>query len=89
MTSRPQLTAGCRSAGGLLAGVLVSRRGRKPSWIAWWVTEKAPEITAWLAMIVAAVAKNDQRQPRPFRRHQVERVLDRFGMPSSSAPWPI
>ena len=38
------------------AGVLVLRRGRKPSWIAWRVTEKAPEITAWLAMIVASVA---------------------------------
>ena len=30
----------------------------KPSWIACWVTEKAPEITAWLAMIVAAVASS-------------------------------
>ena len=49
------------------------RRGRKPSWIAWWVTEKAPEITAWLAMIVATVAMHDQRQPRPFRRHQDRR----------------
>ena len=29
----------------------------KPSWIACWVTEKAPEITAWLAMIVAQVAR--------------------------------
>ena len=29
----------------------------KPSWIACWVTEKAPEITAWLAMIVAKVAR--------------------------------
>ena len=29
----------------------------KPSWIACWVTEKAPEITAWLAMIVASVAR--------------------------------
>ncbi len=36
----------------------VLRRGRKPSWTAWWVTEKAPEITAWLAMIVATVARN-------------------------------
>ena len=30
----------------------------KPSWIACWVTEKAPEMTAWLAMIVAAVASS-------------------------------
>ena len=55
----------------------VLSRGRKPSWTAWWVTEKAPEITAWLAMIVAAVAMKHQRQPRPVRRHQVEGVLDR------------
>ena len=29
----------------------------KPRCIACWVTEKAPEITAWLAMIVAKVAR--------------------------------
>ena len=29
----------------------------KPSWIACWVSEKAPEITAWLAMIVASSAR--------------------------------
>jgi hypothetical protein len=28
------------------------------SWIAWRVTEKTPEITAWLAMTVEAVARN-------------------------------
>ena len=32
-------------------------RGRKPSWIACWVSEKAPVITAWLAMTVATVAR--------------------------------
>ena len=31
-------------------------RGRSPSWIACWVRENAPVITAWLAMIVAMVA---------------------------------
>ena len=35
---------------------MIVRRGMKPSWIAWWVTEKDPEITAWLAMKVAIVA---------------------------------
>ena len=30
----------------------------KPSWIACWVTENAPEMTAWLAMIVAKVASS-------------------------------
>jgi hypothetical protein len=29
----------------------------KPSWIACCVSEKAPEITAWLAMIVARIAR--------------------------------
>ena len=32
-------------------------RGTKPSWIACWVTENAPEITAWLAITVAMVAR--------------------------------
>jgi hypothetical protein len=31
-------------------------RGEKPSWIACWVIEKAPEITACEAITVAAVA---------------------------------
>ncbi|MNW21321.1 hypothetical protein D3C71_2221690 [compost metagenome] len=30
----------------------------KPSWIACWVSEKAPEITAWLAMMVARIASS-------------------------------
>ena len=30
-------------------------RGSRPSWIAWRISEKAPVITAWLAMTVAAV----------------------------------
>ena len=41
-------------ARGLGTGVHDLSRGRKPSWTACWVTEKAPEITAWLAMIVAS-----------------------------------
>jgi hypothetical protein len=32
-------------------------RGRRPSWIACRAREKAPVITAWLAMTVAAVAR--------------------------------
>ena len=50
----------------------------KPSWIACWVTEKAPEMTAWLAMIVAMRREDDQRQSKHFRREEEERVLDRF-----------
>ncbi|KAF1067925.1 MAG: hypothetical protein GAK45_01531 [Pseudomonas citronellolis] len=30
-------------------------RGTKPSWMAWRVSEKAPEITAWEAITVARV----------------------------------
>ncbi len=32
-------------------------RGSCPSWTAWRVIENTPEITAWLAMIVASVAR--------------------------------
>ena len=35
----------------------ISMRGRRPSWIAWRTMEKAPVMTAWLAMIVATVAR--------------------------------
>jgi hypothetical protein len=34
----------------------MARRGRSPSWMACRVKEKAPVITAWLAMTVATVA---------------------------------
>ena len=52
-------------------------RGRKPSWIACWVSEKAPEMMACEAMIVAAVASTDQGIVRPVGRELVERVLER------------
>ena len=48
----------------------------KPSWIACWVTEKAPEITAWLAMIVAAVASSTSGSRSASGRKVEERVLD-------------
>jgi hypothetical protein len=35
----------------------MASRGSRPSWIAWRVKEKAPVITAWLAMTVATVAR--------------------------------
>ncbi|MOA28332.1 hypothetical protein D3C78_1492650 [compost metagenome] len=35
----------------------IAMRGRKPRWIACRVREKAPVMTAWLAMIVAKVAR--------------------------------
>jgi hypothetical protein len=36
---------------------LISVRGKRPSCTACWVIEKAPVITAWLAITVAAVAR--------------------------------
>ena len=39
-----------------LRGVADDMRGRKPSWITCWVTENAPEMTAWEAITVATVA---------------------------------
>ena len=35
----------------------MSMRGSRPSCTACWVIEKAPVITAWLAITVAAVAR--------------------------------
>ena len=43
----------------------ISRRGSRPSWIAWRVSEKAPVITAWLAMIVATVAMMTSGRMKP------------------------
>lgn len=36
---------------------MMRMRGMKPSWMAWRVSEKTPEMMAWEAMMVAAVAK--------------------------------
>ena len=52
-------------------------RGRKPSWIACWVSEYAPEMIACDAMTVASVAKSDQRIMRPVGRKPVERIFER------------
>src|SRR3546814_20918796 len=57
ITISAQLMTGmyiCPAALALVCVIL--RRGMKPSWIACWVTEKAPEMTAWLAITVAMVA---------------------------------
>ena len=35
----------------------MSMRGTRPSWTACWVREKAPVMTAWLAMTVAMAAR--------------------------------
>ena len=62
----------------------------KPSWIACWVTEKAPEITAWLAMIVADRGEDDQRQPqRTSGAIRKKGLSPRFGvLRAASRPGP-
>ena len=58
----------------------ISSRGSNPSWIAWLASEKAPVITAWLAITVAAVDKQNEGHETPARGEQVEGVLDRLGV---------
>jgi hypothetical protein len=36
----------------------ISMRGRKPRLMPWRISENAPVMTAWLAMMVAAVARS-------------------------------
>ncbi len=55
-TARAMLTCGTKIWPATVSLVrLMSMRGSRPSCTACWVTEKAPVITAWLAMMVAAV----------------------------------
>ena len=49
-------------------------RGTKPSCIAWRVTEKAPEMTAWDAMTVARVA-SAIKDERPIGAAEIEGFL--------------
>ena len=67
----------------------ICSRGRKPSWIACLVTEKAPEITACEAITVATVASTTigtRPQCGISRKKGLEIVL---GSPTISEPWPM
>ena len=67
-------------------------RGRNPSWITCWVTENAPEITAWEAITVATVASTTIAfwPGLPAGDEEEERVHDRAsGARRISAPWPM
>jgi hypothetical protein len=63
------------------------KRGHKPSWIAWRVTEKAPEMTAWLAMIVATVARPTSAGRRIGGAIAKNGFLTVSGSARTSAPW--
>ena len=65
------------------------RRGRKPSWTAWRVTEKAPEMTACEAITVAIVASTTigmRLQSGNSRKNGFSIAL---GVCRISAPWPM
>ncbi len=50
-------------------------RGKKPSWIACWVNEYAPEMIAWEAMTVAALDKITSGMVNERWRHLEKQVL--------------
>ena len=66
----------------------ISSRGRRPSWIAWRVSENAPVITAWLAMIVAAVASSTNGMMPHSGTSRNSGCSIAAGLESTSAPWP-
>ncbi len=64
-------------------------RGRKPSWTAWRVTEKAPEMTACEAITVATVASATigiRPQSGISRKKGLSIAL---GLARISEPWPM
>ena len=61
-------------------------RGMRPSWTACWVSEKAPVMTAWLAMMVAMVASRMKGNEDRLRHHQEERVFQRLGARKHQRP---
>ena len=65
------------------------RRGRNPSCTAWRVTENAPEITAWEAMIVATVASATIGMRAQWGKSRKNGLSTAFGELRISAPWPM
>ena len=61
-------------------------RGNRPSWIACWVREKAPEITAWLAITVAAVARSTSGSWNQSGASRKNGLAAAAGSRSTSAP---
>ena len=48
--------------------------------MAWLASEKAPVMTAWLAMTVATVANRIRREQGPARRQEIIGIGDRLGV---------
>ena len=65
-----------------------TRRGRKPSRIAWRVTENAPLITAWEAMIAATVDRITIGISAQLGNSSKNGLPLADGSPTISAPWP-
>jgi hypothetical protein len=62
-----------------------SRRGSRPSWMACWVSEKAPVITAWLAMTVAAPASSTSGRRRALGAISKNQLSSGNGTPALAA----
>ena len=54
----------------------------------WRVTEKAPEISAWLAMTVASVARMTMGNCAQEGASRKNGLASAAGCASTSAPWP-
>ncbi len=63
-------------------------RGSRPSWIAWRASEKAPVITAWLAMTVATVDKMTSGSSAHCGAIRKNGFSTAAGLDRTSAPWP-
>ncbi|MNT14810.1 hypothetical protein D3C72_1498300 [compost metagenome] len=63
-------------------------RGTKPSWIAWLVREKAPEMTACEAITVAQVASSTIGISRGSGTIRKNGFTAPAGLFISIAPWP-
>ena len=64
-------------------------RGRKPSWTAWRVTEKAPEITACEAITVATVASSTIGTRPQCGISRKKGLSIALGVSRIRLPWPM
>jgi len=66
----------------------ISMRGRKPRLMPWRTSEKAPVMTAWLAMMVAAVARMTAGSSAHCGKARKNGSDTAAGLPSTRAPCP-
>ena len=66
----------------------MSKRGNRPSWTACRVIEKAPVMTAWLAITVAAVVSKTSGHNAQLGHMRKNGFSIAAGRPRTSAPCP-